>query len=200
MKLAVWNNNLWGQILSKIPTILKNGIIIINYSCPISRLIKSEPLRRRARSASMNLIRSNSEDEEQIKREKLKLKRISNVSSPMSQCLIAQMSTPWLVESFKNKPSTESWIPLNLHTKNRCSIKSRNWSKQEIIRSPSSLGLTRDFQLEKLLPGVFSDVKYFDLVIFFGNYISKFWSKIIKYLGVIFFRKKMIFFGLKYAC
>ena len=81
------------------------------FSCPISRLIKSEPLRRRARSASMNLIRSNSEDEEQIKREKLKMKRISNVSSPMSQCLIAQMSTPWLVESFKNKPSTE--LPLN---------------------------------------------------------------------------------------
>ena len=172
MKLAVWNNNLWGQILSKIPTILKNGIIIINYSCPISRLIKSEPLRRRARSASMNLIRSNSEDEEQIKREKLKLKRISNVSSPMSQCLIAQMSTPWLVESFKNKPSTESWIPLNLHTKNRCSIKSRNWSKQEIIRSPSSLGLTLNSSrfypvLSKLFyTGVFSDLKYFGIIFF----------------------------------
>lgn len=88
----------------------------------------------------MNLIRSNSEDEEQIKREKLKLKRISNVSSPMSQCLIAQMSTPWLVESFKNKPCAESWIPLNpiSQRKNRYSIKSRNWTKQDISRRTSS--------------------------------------------------------------
>ena len=64
-----------------------------------ARLIKSEPLQRRA--VSINVARSNSEDEEKNKLVRQKKKQ-SVSASPMSQCLIAQISTPWLVESFKN--------------------------------------------------------------------------------------------------
>ncbi|CAG5098616.1 Oidioi.mRNA.OKI2018_I69.XSR.g15827.t1.cds [Oikopleura dioica] len=73
-----------------------------------TRLIKSEPLQRRA--VSITVPRSNSEDEEKNKHVRQKMKKQSISASPMSQCLIAQISTPWLVESFKNL-ATESPSP-----------------------------------------------------------------------------------------
>jgi hypothetical protein len=110
-----------------------------------ARLIKSEPLQRRA--VSISVARSNSEDEEKSKLVRKKKKQ-SISASPMSQCLIAQISTPWLVESFKNlatdspspEPYRDSGASSRLTTKHnspRSLTAHRRWTTVSLKRMQS---------------------------------------------------------------
>ena len=65
-----------------------------NLCVSVKRLIKSEPSRRRSGSLTIN-----KKPMSPLK----KRKRPSHTTSPISQCLITQMSTPWMVESMKRR-------------------------------------------------------------------------------------------------
>ena len=91
-----------------------------NLPLPIKRLVKSEPMKRRSRSRSFsNKIRKSKSGRVSprlLKRQTSNQARIFKIdlcqvnrsvhgtltkASPISQCLITQMSTPWLMESMK---------------------------------------------------------------------------------------------------
>lgn len=91
-----------------------------NLPLPIKRLVKSEPMKRRSRSRSFSnkirksksgrvsprlLKRQTSNQARVHKKTSVRYKRRVRgtliKASPISQCLITQMSTPWLMESMK---------------------------------------------------------------------------------------------------
>ena len=74
-------------------------------------------------------------------------KRTSNLSSPISQCLVTQMSTPWFVESLRSRSTTQNRYLVHqvyYYTCNWLSILSLPLQSLNSMGTPSTRGSRRE--------------------------------------------------------